>query len=378
MTTPREEIIVIQNNQPRPLAPHPWQVGLFGKTLEDALQTLIERFPQVLSGQQIDPGSEDPPRFVVLGREVTIGDWSLDLLLVDQRGVLTLVETKLLQNYDSRRKVLGQAMEYAANCFEFWGDGAARRFGAAYWSACGRDVDEVLRSDLGLGVELDGFWSTVETNLKNRKIRIVIAADCLRPEVRKTVEYLNAEMQNAEVLGLELPCFGDESDVLVLTPRLVGQTQRTAEDKTPRTPRWTAEALKGEFGGLEDQLLGNRLLSLLSMSVRNGSFGGSGSKAPGFQIAGRSVWVDGVYFSLAPAYFPEVPDRDEFGAELKAIRMLDPSLDLASVKDGRNGLRRLEELSEDEFRRLLAILSKYSAHVGPADGDARSQPEPPS
>ncbi len=74
---------------------------------------LIERYPEVLPGKQIDPGSDDPPRFALLRREVPVAGGSLDHLLVDQHGVLTLVETKLAENPEARREVVGQMLDYA-------------------------------------------------------------------------------------------------------------------------------------------------------------------------------------------------------------------------------------------------------------------------
>lgn len=64
---------------------------------------MLEEHPAIIPGNQIDPTNEDPPRFVLLRREMPVGGWSLDHLYVDQYGVLTLVETKLLQNPESRR-----------------------------------------------------------------------------------------------------------------------------------------------------------------------------------------------------------------------------------------------------------------------------------
>jgi len=62
------------------------RAGLLGKTLEDALQTFFEKYPQIIPGKQIDPVSEDPPHFVLLRREMPVGGWSLDHLFVDQKG----------------------------------------------------------------------------------------------------------------------------------------------------------------------------------------------------------------------------------------------------------------------------------------------------
>ena len=65
-----------------------------GRRSRDALQTLIEKHPAIIPGKQIDPDSESPPRFVLLRREMPVSGWSLGHLLVDQEGVLTLVEAK--------------------------------------------------------------------------------------------------------------------------------------------------------------------------------------------------------------------------------------------------------------------------------------------
>ena len=118
-----DEVFVINGEDFHALPSRPFRAGLFGKNLEEALQILIEKNPNVLPGKQMEPGSDDPPRFVLLRREMPVGGWSLDHLLVDQRAVLTLVEAKLMQNPEARRDVIGQIMEYAANAAQSWGNG---------------------------------------------------------------------------------------------------------------------------------------------------------------------------------------------------------------------------------------------------------------
>jgi hypothetical protein len=102
-----DEILTLNGAEVSRLPARPFRAGLFGETLEAALQTLIERHPEVLSGGQMEPGADDPPRFALLRREMPVGGWSLDHLLVDQHGVLTLVETKLAENPEARREVVG-------------------------------------------------------------------------------------------------------------------------------------------------------------------------------------------------------------------------------------------------------------------------------
>ncbi|MBC8417198.1 MAG: hypothetical protein H8E10_01220 [Desulfobacterales bacterium] len=132
MSNKSDEIFILRHGEIEPLASRSMRIGLLGKNLEDALQTLFEKYPQLIPGRQIDPGSEDPPRFILLRREMPVGGWALDHLFADQRGVLTLVETKLIENPESRREVIGQIIEYAANAIELWSGGKARQKASEY------------------------------------------------------------------------------------------------------------------------------------------------------------------------------------------------------------------------------------------------------
>lgn len=247
-----DEIFVIDAGALKSLPNRSMREGLFGKSLEDALQTLLQNYPKIIPGKQIDPGSDDPPRFVLLRREMPIMGWSLDHLYVDQRGVLTLVETKLIQNPEARREVVGQIIEYASNAREIWASGRARQLATEFWNKQGRNADDILAEEFGSEVDLESFWELVESNLKQSNIRLIIASDELRPEVRRMIEYLNTEMQNTEVLGLELRCYGDPSGQLVLVPHLVGQTESVRQQKGGRigsSNRTSKQAFLDSFQG---------------------------------------------------------------------------------------------------------------------------------
>ena len=108
-----------------------------------------------------------------------VGRWSLDHLYVDQFGVLTLLETKLIQNPDSRRDVIGQIVEYAANASGEWALGMARQHASEYWSKRGRDLDDVIRVAFPQS-DIAQLWQDVESNLEKGRIRLIIAADSIR------------------------------------------------------------------------------------------------------------------------------------------------------------------------------------------------------
>ena len=88
--------------------------------LEDVLQTLLAKYPNLLAGEQID--SVNPRRWLLIKREMGVPSedegfdrWSLDHLFLDQDGIPTLVEVKRSIDTPTRRKVVGQMLDYASN-----------------------------------------------------------------------------------------------------------------------------------------------------------------------------------------------------------------------------------------------------------------------
>jgi hypothetical protein len=345
--------------------------GILDKTLEEALQTLLEKYPQIIPGTQIDPVSEDPPNFVLLSREMPVGGWSLDHLFVDQKGVLTLVETKLFQNPESRREVIGQIIEYAANATEFWSGGSARQKAAEFWGNQNppKELDEVLMEEFGEDLDTEVFWAEVEENLGRGKIRLIIAADELRPEVRRMIEYLNKEMQNAEVLGLELRCYGEEQKSLVLVPRLVGQTQSAIDRRVygGNRVKWTVDRLENALSDLPDHRLGQRLQKILDWAVEKNSFMTAVAIKPTFGLQGRSkdriitLSSNGEIYSFMnkECYPGGATERDELVGELKKKGLLDRDLDADQVVSSRMLTKKLYELTDDELEQMLAVFAKY-------------------
>ena len=78
-----DEIFRIENGSCDALPARSMREGFLGKSLEDALQALLEENPNLIPGKQIAPSSELPPKFVLLRREMPISGWSLDHLFVD-------------------------------------------------------------------------------------------------------------------------------------------------------------------------------------------------------------------------------------------------------------------------------------------------------
>lgn len=356
-----EEIFVLSNDKATALPVRAMKEGLFGTTLEDAFQKLLERYPEIIPGKQIQLGDGDPPRFLLIRREAPIASWSLDHLLVDQNGVLTLVECKLLQNPESRREVVGQIIEYASNARVAWGGGQLREFAHSYWSSRGLSFDDAFHETLNTDEETDNFWQRVEENLEQGKIRLIIAGDEIRPEVRRMIEYLNEEMSHVEVLGLELKCFGSEDDQLVLVPSIIGQSVASVDRRRAAAVRnsWTIEELEAAFSNMQDNTLVRPSLKLLSWARDNGRYLQSTGKYPCFGVANRlGNRIIGVYEKDGPwAYFEAAKyesekERNTFVETLKNAGLLEATFDPETQTQ-----KRLDFSDGESIDKLLEVMN---------------------
>ncbi len=61
------EVFILKGEKLNPLPTRTMRDGVFGKTFEDALQTIFEKYPQLIPGNQIEPGAEDLPGAVFRG-----------------------------------------------------------------------------------------------------------------------------------------------------------------------------------------------------------------------------------------------------------------------------------------------------------------------
>jgi hypothetical protein len=216
---------------------------------EDDFQTLLSNFPELLVGDQIDPDS--PRRWLLVKREQTIttgeigaSNWAIDHLFLDQDGIPTLVEIKRQSDARIRREVVGQMLDYASNCGVCWSMETVR---ANFESTCaskGISGETALNDFLGAEGSIEDFWQKVKTNLFAGRIRMLFVADKIPMELRRIVEFLNAQMDPAEVLAIELRQYS-AGDLRTLVPMVFGQTQEATNRKGPRAigQRWTEERL---------------------------------------------------------------------------------------------------------------------------------------
>jgi hypothetical protein len=214
------------------------------------LQLLLEQNLDLLPGDQIN--EEDPRRWLLIRREMPVHDpgtgdarWSVDLFLVDQDAVPTLVECKRVLDTRARREVVGQMLDYAANGHFYWTREHLREYAAQVAEKRGSTLDAALQT---LGIdnleETDQFFDRIVDNLREGQMRLIFFLEESPYELRSIVDFLNRQTERTEILIVEARQF--ESDgIRIVVPSVFGYTEqarrikRTVTVTSPGRQKWT-------------------------------------------------------------------------------------------------------------------------------------------
>ena len=281
---------------------------------EDILQELIEKYPELLAGDQINP--DEPIRFLLIKREAGIPDgerlsdrWSVDHLLLDQNGIPTFVETKRSSDTRIRREIVGQMLDYAANSQKYWSLERIRTMASNQYAGDEATDLEILKLidqvDDDNSVEtIESYWSKVGENIRSGRVRLLFVADKLPSELRRVIEFLNEKMATIDVLGVELVQYIG-SDFKALVPKVVGLTEiirQTKQATKASTQRTTKEEFLSKIPGKLSVFFEN----LFPEAEKRGMQIYWGVK--GFSL--RSLASDGKMKSLFYGFPPGANDRD--------------------------------------------------------------------
>jgi hypothetical protein len=312
------------------------------------LQKLLADHPGLLPGDQIDPVA--PRRWLLVSREVGIPDqdqggarWALDHLFLDQDGVPTLVEVKRGSDPRTRREVVGQMLDYAANCVLHWTAESIQGWLARRCQEEGDlDPDEQIALHLGEAAATGDFWQRVKTNLKAGKIRLLFVSDVIPPELRRIVEFLNEQMDPAEVLAVEIRQYAGK-DLKTLVPRVLGQTTealvRKGEERKWDEPTFSADLIRRT--GEEEAQVAKRILDWAKDRgcwIWWGKGAQDGSFFPMVHHGGEDYWTVAVWtYGRIEVQFQWMRKRPPFDSRerrLELLRRLNEVLGMAIPEDG--------------------------------------------
>jgi hypothetical protein len=276
---------------------------------EDVLQALIAKFPSLLSG---DRDGEAMRRWVLVGREAALPDdqdaggrWSVDHLFLDQEAVPTIVEVKRSSDTRIRREVVGQMLDYAANGVVYWPLEQLRELFARQCERDEQDPDEVIAALVGDEVDVEEFWQRAGDNLRAGKVRMVFVSDDIPRELRRVVEFLNGQMNPAEVIAIEVKQYLSSDGTRTLVPRVIGQTAEVEARKGRRSSgdrrQWDEQSFFADLAARRGDEEAQVARDLFDWTVTHGwrpTFGSGrvdGSWIPVLESLGRQHYPIAVY-----------------------------------------------------------------------------------
>lgn len=341
---------------------------------EELLQNLLSVYPDLLAGDQMNKAT--PRKWLLIKQEMGVPDdekagdrWSLDHLFLDQDGVPTMIEVKRSTDTRIRREVVGQMLDYAANAVVYWPVESLR---ARFETACNnRDTtpeDETFTA-FGEPIDLDELWGNVKTNLQAGKVRMVFVADSIPKELRRIIEFLNDQMDPAEVIGVEIKQFAGEG-LKTLVPRVLGVTEDSKARKTQRESRTWDESNFFDYMGShchpEDVKVGRKLYDWFrSKGLR--IWWGKGATLPGFvpifeDRGGKYLLCEIWGYGKFETSFQRLASTPRFSDDQKRIELLErfnriPGVDLPADSITRRPSIPLEVFRDDtRYNELIATL----------------------
>jgi hypothetical protein len=220
---------------------------------DEELQALIAAHPALLGGQSNGGGG-----WFALVRKGPLPEgadrsprWSVEHLFLAEDATPTVVET--LRSGDTRAHgdLFGQILYYAANAARWW-PGEALKTAFAEHLSPGSDAANALAGIIGGGVAPEAFWAQVSDNLGAGRVRMVLVVDEVHADLARMVDFLNAQLREAEVWILEIRQLAGPSGRLLQTavvgrrgdvpePRPAGKTAVRSEARAAAaTPAVTA------------------------------------------------------------------------------------------------------------------------------------------
>ncbi len=179
---------------------------------EDRLQAYITANPEAIPLHGLDENLQ----LLILKREVSTDSGRVDVLGIDQKGGIYLIETKLHSNPD-KRNVVAQILDYGASLWRHCDDldDLLRRFGSS---------DE-FRQKIVDHFELESvaaneLFDVLDTNLKNGIFQFIVLMDNIDPRLKDLILFINQNSQFS-IYAVELKYY-KKGSLEILAPDLHG------------------------------------------------------------------------------------------------------------------------------------------------------------
>lgn len=201
---------------------------------EAELQKLLANSPSLIPVDEIREGVSS---LVFAVCEFGLpGSGNTDILAFSADGDISIIECKLATNPESKRKVIGQILEYAAYLWKMSYDKVNDRI----QSLKGKNLSDLVAEAVAGGWDEENFRNSIKQSLESGSFILVIVVDEINENLKRTIRYINECSKSAFSLhALEMQRF--QADVVeILVPHLYGASLKPTTTETGRK-KWTEE-----------------------------------------------------------------------------------------------------------------------------------------
>ncbi|MEJ2725531.1 MAG: hypothetical protein P8175_12975 [Deltaproteobacteria bacterium] len=195
---------------------------------EDWLQNLLFSHPDILPFSDLEPAFEGS---IPIARELPTAAGPIDLLYMNSKGYITLVETKLWRNPDARRSVIAQLIDYVKEMTAWSYDSLVSAIKSTGHHKNNGDQLVELFADPDDG-EVDDveFVDRVSRNLESGRFLLLVVGDGIQEGVEKMAEFLQQTPHLRYSLALvELAVYRDSSEknekTYYIQPKILARTK---------------------------------------------------------------------------------------------------------------------------------------------------------
>lgn len=201
---------------------------------EAHLRDILYDDAEVIPIEDIKSETELAPKILMLKEVGLPGSDSAratDLVGIDKKGNVCIIETKLASNSQAKREVIGQILEYAAFLYERgmdWLDDIAKR-------QRGVSIAEYFEEDKDWDKE--SFEQNLRDSLNEGKFKLFIAIDEMNDELQTIISYMK-NILGVEIYALEFRYFKEKAGMEILVPNVHGGKKHAISSPPPA---WTEE-----------------------------------------------------------------------------------------------------------------------------------------
>lgn len=201
----------------------------FGERIfnEGWLQSLLFENPTILPFSDLEPAFDGS---IPIVRELPTGAGPVDLMYMNSKGYITLVETKLWRNPEARRSVIAQVIDYAKDIAEWSYDlliEAIRK--SNLYKNNGDPLIDLFSETEGDDFNQIVFIDRVTRNLQKGRFLLLIVGDGIHEGVEKMANFLQQTPYLGYSLALvELAVYRESperKEMLYIQPKILVRTK---------------------------------------------------------------------------------------------------------------------------------------------------------